>query len=58
MIEIIGHEGSDEYEAAIALKEAFTKMWPGCESSPLGQDDVRIAAAQQSPATTLSLIHI
>ena len=45
MIEIIGHEGTSEYEAAIALKEAFTKMWPGCESTPTSQDDIRIAVS-------------
>lgn len=44
MIEIIGDEGTSEYEAAQSLAKAFGKMWPGCAKSPAAQDEIRIAA--------------
>ena len=44
MIEIIGDEGTSEFEAAQSLARAFAKMWPGCEDSLAAQDEIRIAA--------------
>lgn len=44
MIEVIGEEGTAEYEAAAKLRDAFADMWPGCDTSPKAQDYVRIAA--------------
>lgn len=44
MIEIVGHEGSAEYAAAQAIKQALASLWPGIENSSAEEDHVRIAA--------------
>ena len=44
MIEVIGGEGTSEFEAAKTLASTFAKMWRGCEDSPVAQDEIRIAA--------------
>jgi hypothetical protein len=44
MIRIIGLHGSDEYMAALAIRDALARLWPGVLSSPRGDDDVLIAA--------------
>jgi len=44
MIEIVGHPGSAEYDAAISIKQALSKLWPGIEESPPEVDTIRIAA--------------
>lgn len=44
MIEVIGHSGSSEYEAAISISEALTKLWPGIDTSPANKAHVLISA--------------
>lgn len=44
MIEIVGDEGTSEYEAAQSLADGFRRMWRGCADSPAAQDEIRIAA--------------
>lgn len=44
MIEVIGHPGSSEYDAAISISEALVKLWPGVESSLATKDHVIIIA--------------
>lgn len=44
MIEVIGHSGSPEYEAALKIRSALASYWPGIEDSPAEQDHVKIAA--------------
>ena len=44
MIEVVGYEGSAEFDAAQALKQALAGLWPGIESSPPEEDFIRIAA--------------
>lgn len=44
MIEIIGEEGTAEYDAAIALANSFDAMWPGLKNSPVSQEHIKIAA--------------
>jgi hypothetical protein len=44
MIEIIGEEGTAEYDAAIALSNSFDVMWPGIKNSPVSQEHIKIAA--------------
>jgi hypothetical protein len=44
MIEITGEEGTREYEAAVAVRDAISKLWPGIDTTPTDQDHVRIAA--------------
>tara|TARA_R110002072_G_scaffold13135_8_gene55519 strand:- start:4873 stop:6831 length:1959 start_codon:yes stop_codon:yes gene_type:complete len=44
VIEIVGHEGSAEYAAALAIRQALASLWPGLEETPAEEDHVRIAA--------------
>ena len=43
MIEIIGEEGTEEYDAAVAISDALTKLWPGLRESPSELEHVKIA---------------
>jgi hypothetical protein len=43
MIEIIGEEGTGEYEAAVAISDALAKLWPGLKESPAELEHVKIA---------------
>ncbi|GLS35794.1 hypothetical protein GCM10010869_13830 [Mesorhizobium tianshanense] len=45
MIEVIGEEGTPEHDAAIAVKDALAKAWPGLDTSPDTDDHVKIAAS-------------
>lgn len=42
MIELIGEEGSAEYEAAQKVREAFVRCWPGIDTTPASEDHVKI----------------
>jgi hypothetical protein len=42
VIEVIGTPGSEEYTAALAIKDALARLWPGIEGSPADEDLVRI----------------
>jgi hypothetical protein len=42
VIEVIGTPGSEEYTAAVAIKDALARLWPGIEGSPADEDLVRI----------------
>lgn len=44
MIEMIGTQGSPEYDAALAIKQAFIQTWPGIDSTLAENDLIRIAA--------------
>ncbi|TIL66184.1 DNA/RNA helicase [Mesorhizobium sp.] len=44
MIEIIGTQGSPEYDAALAIKQAFIQTWPGIDATPAEAGLIRIAA--------------
>lgn len=44
MIEVIGIPGSDEYDVACKLSDAFARQWPGIEASPASEELIRIAA--------------
>lgn len=43
MIEIIGDEGTEEYDAAVAISDALAKLWPGLKDSPVELEHVKIA---------------
>lgn len=43
MIEIIGEEGTEEYDAAVAISDALAKLWPGLRESPAELEHVKIA---------------
>lgn len=44
MLEVIGEEGTSEYEAALSIAAAFEGMWRGCTQSRASLDEIRIAA--------------
>jgi hypothetical protein len=43
VIEIIGEEGTEEYDAAVAIADAIAKLWPGVEGSPAELEHIKIA---------------
>lgn len=43
MIEIIGDEGTEEYDAAVAIADSFAKLWPGLKNSPAEVEHLKIA---------------
>lgn len=43
MIEIIGDEGTEEYDAAVAISDALAKLWPGLKESPAELEHIKIA---------------
>lgn len=44
MIEIFGEPGKPEYDAAIEVRDALVKLWPGLDTSPADEELVRLAA--------------
>ncbi len=44
MIEVLGFPGSDEYRAALSIRDAFIKLWPGIESTGSHEDQILITA--------------
>jgi hypothetical protein len=43
MIEIIGDEGTEEYDAAVAIADALAKLWPGLKDSPAEVEHLKIS---------------
>lgn len=42
MIEIIGSEGSHEYEVALKIRDALVEQWPGVDKSPASDEHIKI----------------
>lgn len=45
MIEIVGTEGTSEYRAAIMVRDALEAVWPGVATSPVEEEDIKIAVS-------------
>lgn len=58
MIEIIGQQGTSEYNAAIAIRIALSKAFPGLEDCPSEDDHVKIAAGVKLSGHKISDIDI
>jgi len=58
VIEIVGLPGNPEYEAALQLKEAFIRTWPGIDSSPVESDHIKIASRAKLSGQKVSDIDI
>jgi hypothetical protein len=58
MIEIIGEEGTSEYFAALSIKEAFEKLWPGISNSPASQEIIKIVVSVKISGYEVSDIDI
>jgi hypothetical protein len=44
MIEVIGATGTPEHEAALLIKDAIIRHWPGIENTPASDDHIKIVA--------------
>jgi hypothetical protein len=58
MIELIGQKGTPEHDAAIAIRDAFVKTWPGIESTPKEEDYVKIASCVKLSGQKVSDIDV
>ena len=58
MIELIGQEGTPEHDAAIAIREAFIKTWPGIEATPKEEEHVKIASCVKLSGQKVSDIDV
>jgi len=58
VIEIVGTKGSEEYEAALALREALARTWPTLATCLPEEDHVRIAASVKLSGYRVSDIDI
>lgn len=45
MIEVVGTEGSSEYRAALMVRDALETAWPGVATSPVEEEDIKIAVS-------------
>ncbi|MEW9836218.1 DNA/RNA helicase domain-containing protein [Mesorhizobium marinum] len=45
MIEVIGEPGSPEHEAALLVRDALMRTWPGIEATPASEDHIKIASS-------------
>ena len=44
MIEVIGEAGNAEHDAALLIRDALVRTWPGIDASPVGEDHIRVAS--------------
>lgn len=58
MIEVIGIEGSREFEVARALKDAFVRQWPGIDASSAEEDYIKIAANTKLSGSQVSDVDV
>jgi hypothetical protein len=58
VIEVVGHPGSSEYEAACTIRDALVSLWPGIESTPKNKDHVIISAGVKISGYPVSDIDI
>jgi hypothetical protein len=42
MIEIIGDAGTPEHDAALQIRDSFIRIWPGIDTTPDTDDDIKI----------------
>lgn len=58
MIEVIGEPGSPEHEAALLVRDAFMRTWPGIETTPTNEDHVKIASSVKLSGQKISDIDV
>lgn len=49
MINLYGHSGSDEHEAAELLRDSFIQLWPGIENTPASEELINIVSNAKIP---------
>jgi hypothetical protein len=58
LIEILGQEGSSEFEAALSIRDALCALWPQVETSGENEDDVKLIAGAKISGYRVSDIDI
>jgi len=58
MIEITGNRDCPEYEAALDIKNALEKLWPGVGTSPVADDHIKIISSVKLSGYKVSDIDI
>jgi len=58
MIELIGIEGTREFEVARALRDAFIAQWPGIDETTAAEDCIKIAANTKLSGSQVSDVDI
>lgn len=58
MIELVGQEGTPEHDAAVAIREAFVKTWPGIETTPKEEEHIKIASCVKLSGQKVSDIDV
>jgi len=58
VIEIIGEDGTSEYEAAIAIANAFKEQFKGIDESPVSEELVKIVASAKLSGYCISDIDV
>ncbi|MGW6780828.1 DNA/RNA helicase [Brucella pseudogrignonensis] len=58
MIEVIGVPGSSEYQTALLIRDALVKTWRGIDTSPVGEEHVKIAASVKLSGQKISDIDV
>lgn len=58
MIELIGEQGSSEHQAALLVRDALVRAWPGIDVSPPEDDHVKIASSAKLSGQKVSDVDV
>jgi hypothetical protein len=58
LIELIGREGTSEFEAARSISDALQKLWPGIEAANSTEDQIKIIAGAKISGYRVSDIDV
>lgn len=58
MIEVTGEAGTAEHDAALLIRDALVRTWPGIEDTPAADDQVKIAASVKLSGQKISDIDV
>ena len=58
MIEVLGEAGTAEHDAALLIRDALVRTWPGIDQTPESDDHVKIAASLKLSGQRISDIDV
>ncbi|MSR15836.1 MAG: DNA/RNA helicase [Gammaproteobacteria bacterium] len=58
MIELLGQDGTSEFEAARSIRDALVKLWPGVEAANTTDDQIKIIAGAKISGYRVSDIDV
>lgn len=58
MIEIIGEPGSPEHDAALQVRDVLVRLWPGVDTSPSSDEEIKIASRLKLSGQKISDIDV